>query len=120
MLTAAVVAVFRAPWLVLAALGGFVAVNAFGYALWSQRDRVGAFGALNLFLLAVGVSLVAALITLGQMRAGTGAPGMPRGHVLRLLGVLVVGLGPLYLVEWHTRRQRRLQIQVHGAGPEGR
>ena len=62
MLTAFVAYVGQAPWLGVLFLGGFAAVNAFGFCLWSNRRRCRFFRAAQGMLLVGGGSALVALL----------------------------------------------------------
>jgi hypothetical protein len=105
LLVGAVVLAPRAPGVAAVWLAGFVVANAIGSWLWRRRDRLRPYPALQLLLLACGLSGLPAWLAVNALRPDlAGLMGWPRRGYLVLLIVPALMAWPAVLE--HAGRRR--------------
>ena len=90
-----------------AAFGLFVAANLVGTALWRARDRVSAYSGMNILLIVIGATSLAAVFVIdsaGLWHVVEGVGGkVSAGQMYILIVALILGLQVLF---WSINRSR--------------
>jgi hypothetical protein len=110
MLVGAVMFAIKAPWIAAAFSLCFAVANVVGTALWSRRDRLRPYAAMQLLILVIGVSGMVAIASVDMLRPAGAPPDATwdeiRGGRLPLLAIVAGLMASFAFMEWDTKKAK--------------